>query len=127
MTDSSDWFTLRIDAVETKASGNQFSRIYHIDKATGAQVTLKDLFRPDADYVSVLSNEVRRQMEEQMAKGDSQAYFPEEFTAIAPNQNFYWNTDGALVLVFDEYTVGAGSVGMPEFVIPSAVCEGLEK
>lgn len=88
VTDSSDWFTLRIDAVETKASGYQFSRLYHIDKATGAQVTLKDLFRPDADYVSVLSDEVRRQMEEQMAKDDSQAYFPEEFTAIAPTRTF---------------------------------------
>lgn len=127
VTDSSDWFTLRIDAVETKASGYQFSRLYHIDKATGAQVTLKDLLRPDADYVSVLSDEVRRQMEEQMAKDDSQAYFPEEFTAIAPDQNFYWNADGDLVLVFDEYTVAAGSMGMPEFVIPSAVCGELER
>ena len=35
VTDTDSWFTLRIDAVKTQASGAQFSRFYHIDKATG--------------------------------------------------------------------------------------------
>ena len=127
VTDSDTWFTLRVDAVETQASGYQFSRFYHINKATDQVVTLKDLFREDADYVTVLSDEVRRQMEERMAEDREASYFPEEFTAIGPEQNFYFNTDGDLVLVFDEYTIAPGSMGMPEFTIPSDVYETLLK
>ena len=88
VTDSDTWFTLRVDAVETQASGYEFSRFYHINKATDQVVTLKDLFREDADYVTVLSDEVRRQMEERMAENAEASYFPEEFTAIGPEQLF---------------------------------------
>ena len=127
VTDTDEWFTLRVDAVEIQASGYEFSRFYHINKATDQVVTLKDLFREDADYVTVLSDEVRRQMEERMAENTEASCFPEEFTAIGPEQNFYFNTDGDLVLVFDEYTIAPGSMGMPEFTIPSDVYETLLK
>ena len=125
VTDTDEWFTLRVDAVETQASGYEFSRFYHINKATDQVVTLKDLFREDADYVTVLSDEVRRQMEERMAEDREASYFPEEFTAIDPEQNFYFNGSGELVLVFDEYTIAPGSMGMPEFPIPADVYETL--
>ena len=122
VTDSEDWFTLRIDAVETRASGYNFTKFYHIDKAADEAVTLSGLFRPDADYVSALSAEVRRQMETHLAEDpEKTGYFPELFTAIDPEQNFCWNEDGDLVLVFDEYTVAAGSLGMAEFPIPEEV------
>ena len=127
VTDSDTWFTLRVDAVETRASGYQFSRFYHIDKATDQVVTLKDLFREDADWSAVLTREVRRQMEERMAGDAGAAYFPEELTEIGPDQNFYFNESGELVLVFDEYTVAPGSMGMPEFTIPAEVYETLRK
>ena len=125
VTDTDEWFTLRVDAVEIQASGYEFSRFYHINKATDQVVTLKDLFREDADYVTVLSDEVRQQMEERMAEDREASYFPEEFTAIDPEQNFYFNGSGELVLVFDEYTIAPGSMGMPEFPIPADVYETL--
>lgn len=127
VTDSDSWFTLRVDATETRASGYQFSRFYHIDKITGQVVTLRDLFREDADYVTALSGEVLRQMEERMAADESIICFPEKFTAIDPEQNFYFNEDGELVLVFDEYTIAPGSMGRPEFTIPAEVYGGLLK
>ena len=127
VTDSDGWFTLRVDAVETQASGYQFSRFYHIDKAADRVVTLKDLFREDADWSAVLTREVRRQMEERMAGDSGASYFPEELTGIGPDQNFYFNESGELVLVFDEYTVAPGSMGMPEFTIPAEVYETLLK
>ena len=108
-------------------SGYNFTRFYHINKATGEAVTLSDLFRPDADYVSVLSAEVLRQMEEQMAADASLSYLTDEFTAIDPEQSFYWNADGDLVLVFDEYAVAAGYMGMVEFTIPQDVYSALLK
>ena len=106
VTDTDEWFTLRVDAVEIQASGYEFSRFYHINKA---------------------NDQVRRQMGERMAENTEASYFPEEFTAIGPEQNFYFNTDGDLVLVFDEYTIAPGSMGMPEFTIPSDVYETLLK
>ena len=127
VTDSDTWFTLRIDATKVKASGYDLTRFYHLDTAPGEIVTLSDLFRPGADYVSVLSAEVLRQMEEQMAADASLSYLTDEFTAIDPEQSFYWNADGDLVLVFDEYTVAAGYMGMVEFTIPRDVYSALLK
>ena len=125
VTDTDTWFTLRIDATRTMASGDEFSRFYHIDKTTGQVVTLSDLFPADSDYVDVLSEEVRSQMESRMAADDSQVFFLDEFTGIDPEQNFYWNDSGELVLVFDEYAVAPGSMGMVEFPIPAAVTDSL--
>ena len=125
VTDTEDWFTLRIDATETMASGYEFSRFYHIDKASDTVVTLADLFRPGVDYSAVLTAEVLRQMEEQMAQSEEAVYFPEELTAIGPDQNFYFDEEGNIVLVFDEYTVAPGSMGMPEFTIPASVVQDL--
>ena len=127
VTDSDTWFTLRVDAVETQASGYQFSRFYHIDKAADQVVKLKDLFREDAEYSDVLTQEVRRQMEARMAADSGASYFPEELTEIGPEQNFYFNESGELVLVLDEYTIAPGSMGMPEFTIPAEVYETLRK
>lgn len=127
LTNTDAWFTLRIDATQTEASSYTFSRFYHINKATGQVISLPDLFRDGADYVSVLSEEVRRQMESQMAADSTRAYFPEDFTGIDPEQNFYFNKEGALVLAFDEYTIAAGSMGMPEFTVGKNVYQDLLK
>lgn len=121
VTDSDDWFTLRIDAVETRASSYEYSRFYHIDKKTGEIVTLGDLFGADTDAGKALADEVRRQMEGQAEQG----YFPDSVVTIESDQNFYWDDQGALVLVFDEYEVAAGAAGMPEFTIPPEVWEPL--
>ncbi|MDE7061582.1 MAG: RsiV family protein, partial [Lachnospiraceae bacterium] len=39
------------------------------------------------------------------------------------DRNFYLNAENKLVIVFDEYEVAPGSMGMPEFVIPEEVLE----
>ena len=67
------------------------------------------------------------QMEEQMAADASLSYLTDEFTAIDPEQSFHWNADGDLVLVFDEYAVAAGYMGMVEFTIPQDVYSALLK
>ena len=79
------------------------------------------------EYSDVLTQEVRRQMEARMAADSGASYFPEELTEIGPEQNFYFNESGELVLVLDEYTIAPGSMGMPEFTIPAEVYETLRK
>lgn len=118
VTDSDEWFTLRIDATRTQASGYDFSRFYHIDKTSGRTVELGDLFRTDADYSAVLTGEVKAQMARRTAEDPDQIYFPDELTGIPAGQNFYFGGEGELVLVFDEYAVAPGSMGIQEFTIP---------
>lgn len=128
VTDTEDWFTLKVIALETQASGYQFYRFYHIDKKNDRIVQLKDLFTEDSDYIDKISNEIKKQMKEQMESGTGMYFLEEEgytdgFSAIDESQSFYWNTDGNLVIVFNEYEVGPGYIGSPEFVIPDEVIE----
>ena len=123
VTDTEDWFTLRVDAVETMASGYQFSRFYNIDKAADAVVPLEELFRPDSGWAEALTEEVLRQMTEQEDPENGVTYFPEEFTGIDTGRNYYFDGNGGLVLVFDEYEIAPGSMGMPEFTIGRSVYE----
>jgi len=128
VTDTDDWFTLKITALETKASGYEFYRYYHIDKKNDKAVQLKDLFAEDSDYVQKISAEIKKQMKEQMEAGTSMYFIEEEgdvdgFSVIDENQNFYRNAEGSLVIVFDEYEVGPGYIGCPEFVIPDGILQ----
>ena len=127
LTNTDTWFTLRIDATQTEASSYAFSRFYHIDKATGQVISLRDLFRDGTDYVSTLSNEVLRQVEAQMSANQALAYFPEDFAGIDAEQNFYLDANGNLVLVFDEFAIAAGSMGMPEFTIEKNIYQDFLK
>ncbi len=123
--DNAKWFTLRVDLVQTAASGAQRVQYYHINKNTGKVVTLSNLFPWKGDYIRILSEEVKRQMQQRNAADPNAAYFPETLEQIDPEQSFYWNEDGKLVLVFDEYTVAAGSMGISEFVIAPEILQSL--
>ena len=134
VTDTADWFTLRIDAEETAASGYAYARYYNIDKATGQVVTLADLFREDADYVTAISENIKAQMRARMAADPEADYFidseedPElDFRAIQPDQAFYRDADGALHIAFDEYEVAPGSMGRQEFAVDNAAIEDILK
>lgn len=128
INDTDNIFTLRIDTTVAMGGSNSFSKFYHINKKTGDVIELKDLFKENSDYVTLISNSIKEQMEEQMAKDESITYFYNledaeawNFEAIKPDQNFYFNTDGELVLVFDKYEVAPGYMGEVEFTIPKDV------
>lgn len=135
MTDTDKWFTLAIYAVETKASGYEFRKYYQIDKTTGQMANLEDLFKESTDYVTIISDEVKKQMKQQVDTGASMYWLEgtdgindtEAFRTIKDDQNFYLNKDGNIVIVFDEYEVGPGYIGCPEFVIPAEVVKDIRK
>mgnify|MGYP002740095048 FL=1 len=66
-------------------------------------------------------------MEAQMSANQALAYFPEDFAGIDAEQNFYLDANGNLVLVFDEFAIAAGSMGMPEFTIEKNIYQDLLK
>ncbi len=134
VTDTDTWFTLRLNILEIQASGYQYSKYYHIDKNTGRQMTLSDLFKEDADYITAISENIKTQMKEQMADDEGIVYFLDVedmpvagFDKIQPDQDFYFNQDGEIVIEFDEYEVAPGYMGIVSFTIPGNVTEVLLK
>lgn len=126
ITNTNRWFTLKISVLETAASSNTYYKFYHIDKKQGKIVELKDLFSGD-EYSKILVDEIKRQMKKQMENDESVRYWindnevGEDPITVSPDHNFYINSRGDLVIVFDKYEVGSGCMGTPEFIIEKEV------
>lgn len=106
----------------------EFSRCVTIDKKSGEAVELGDLFEEGRDYISEISAEIVKEMEFRNEYMGGSYFLPggiwgeeECFKEISEGQEFYINSYGLLVIVFDEYTVAAGSEGAPEFVMPEGI------
>ena len=96
-------------------------------------VALKDLFEEGTDYQTLISENIKQQMKEQMEQDDSKSYYLEtdteewNFQKIAQDVDFYVNDSGRLVIVFDEYEVAPGYMGVVSFEIPADVVEPVVK
>ena len=132
VTNTDSWFTLKLTVCQTAASSNTYFKFYHIDKNQGKIVELGDLFNTDKFSDSLVA-EIKKQMQEQMANDENISYWinnsgiGEEFATVSADHNFYWNENGDLVIIFDEYEVGPGSMGTPEFVIDRDVIKDILK
>lgn len=98
-----------------------------IDKKKQVLITLPSLFK-DKSYVDVISENIKDQMIEQHKSDENKIYWvtgieEEElvdlFEKISPEQSFYINPEDKLVILFDEYEVAPGYMGVVEFVIPT--------
>lgn len=98
------------------AHGMPFEVYAHIDLVKGKMYQLKDLFKPNSNYVKVLSDIVGN-----LIKNDPQySYvFLGSYTGIKPDQPFYVKED-ALYLYFAPYEIGPYAAGFPRFRIPFA-------
>ena len=132
VTNTDSWFTLKLTVCQTAASSNTYFKFYHIDKNQGKIVELGDLFNTDK-FSDILVAEIKMQMQEQMANDENISYWinnsgiGEEFATVSADHNFYWNENGDLVIIFDKYEVGPGSMGTPEFVIDKGVIRDILK
>jgi hypothetical protein len=117
------YLSIRINSTVVMASGSQFVKIYNVDKTTGNIITLSDIYGKDIDYIDTISEEIKQQMQDQMAADENKIYFiksdeePSGFDKITDDTNFYINDDGNVVIVFDEYEVAPGYMGVVEFTL----------
>ena len=131
-TDNDSYLALDVYILNVAGSSSTVHSFYTIDKKTHTLLTLKGLFKDGADYVSVLNEYLLKQMKYEnehnggMYQTEDNEFF-EGFKSIKPNQNFYINSDGKLVICFDKYEVAAGAQGSPEFVIPDEVIKDIRK
>lgn len=131
---SQDYFTLKLFCYQGAGSGYQWNYFYTVDWNTGEKLALKDLFLEGADYITPVSEDIKRQMREQMAQDQMKKYWlddPEtsfwEFTGITDETNFYVNADGALVICFNEGDVAPMYMGSVEFVISEEVLKDIRR
>ncbi len=122
------WFTLQLMVYVDSGSGSVVYKYYHIDKETGESPTLSKLFKSDFNYISAISENVAQQMKNQNAELEEPVYWINDpnmpgsnFSQIEPEQNFYFNDQGELVIVFNKYQVAPGYMGCPEFAIPADI------
>ena len=126
VTNTDNWFTLKLLVCEAYGSGNTYYRYYHIDKIKGCIVELSDLAVDDSFY-SKLKAEVERQMKVEMDADKEIKYWLEDdpfgvyYLEPGENGNFYWNDDGDLVIVFNKYDAAPGFMGTPEFTVKKSV------
>ncbi len=132
VTNTDNWFTLKIRVHEAAGSSNTYYKFYHIYKKTNKIVKLGDLAK-DNSFYDVLVGEIKRQMKVQMENDSNIIYWLDDsiigkdYVSLTENHNFYWNDNGDLVIIFDKYEVAPGSMGTPEFVIDKGVIKDILK
>nr|WP_217365017.1 MULTISPECIES: DUF3298 and DUF4163 domain-containing protein [Brevibacillus] len=92
------------------AHGMTFLGSVTANTQTGKLYTLRDLFKPGSDYVTVLSENIKRQIKERDIPTLG------NFTTIKPDQDFYL-ADKSLVIYFQLYEITPYYVGFPMFPI----------
>ena len=124
LRDDDEMLSLCFYTTINAGGSGEYSRCFTLDKRTGQVLKLSDLFTEGSDYVGVISADILRQMTEQVHAGEGDYFIPggiwseeECFQSIDADQNFYLDEDNQLVILFDEYEVAPGSMGMPRFVI----------
>lgn len=82
-----------------------------IDVETGRVYELKDLFKPDSNYLEVLSEMINEQIQER------EIPLLGEFKGVRAD-NDYYIADKGLVVYFQQYEIAPYYVGLPYFLIP---------
>ena len=132
VTDTPNYLCLRIDTTLVMASGTEYTKVFTIDKRTGKMISLSDLFRNKPEMLTAISDNIKEQMQAQMAADSSVTYFynsdmPEwDFKELRGDESFYFNEKGELVITFDETDVAPAYMGAVEFAIPQSVTGTLE-
>ena len=134
ITDNEQYFTLKLSIYQGAGSGSESYKFYTIDKKSGKQIQIVDLFQKNSGYADVISEDIRNQMRAAMAADEMNMYWVDNtdmpdinWEGIKEDQNFYFDGNGNIVFVFDEYEVAPGYMGAQEFMVERSVFENLLK
>lgn len=128
-----DYFTLKLICYQGAGSGYQWNYYYTIDLNTGERLQLKNIFYEGADYITLISENIKEQMQEQMDADEKVYYWLNDeieewnFKEITEETAFYLNEKGNVVIGFDEGEVAPMYMGTVEFEIPADVLQKIRK
>jgi hypothetical protein len=96
------------------AHGNTLQRTYNFNLLNGEEILLSDILKEKKDYVDIINQEIKRQIEL-----NPQKYFSEwsVFQSISEEQPFYLIEDG-IVVYFGLYEIAPYASGIRYFKIP---------
>lgn len=121
---------LSLELVTAKGwvAASQERHYYNLDLDREQALTLEDIL--GEDYVRICNESIDAQIREQVRTDEMKSYFGygpdgekddemgiEGFTTVSKDTKFYLNEEGNPVIVFDEYEIAPGYMGMPEFKI----------
>lgn len=133
LAETPEYFTLKLSCYQNAASGYEENYFYTIDLTTGERLQLKKLFKEGADYLALISENIKQQMQEQMRADDQIRYWLEDemeelnFSSITDETQFYINEKQQVVISFGEGEVAPMYMGIVEFEIPEEVLEDILK
>ena len=129
-TETEDIFVVESVKTEIAASGAESVHYDNIDLKNQIIISLPSLFTDD-NYIDVISNYLNSYMQEHIKIEEGIMYFLEingdvgGFDKIGAEQSFYITAESKLVIVFNEYEVAPGSMGIVEFTIPTDVLKDI--
>ena len=127
VADNEKYFTLKLLCYQGAGSGYEWNYYYTIDMMNGECLQLKDLFKEGTDYITIISEEIKKQMRAQMEADENVYYWLEDeieewnFESITEDTLFYLNKEEQLVISFNEGDVAPMYMGVVEFVVPDEV------
>lgn len=128
------YFTLKLICYQGAGSGSEWDYYYTIDLSTGERLQLADLFRDGSDYLTVISENIKQQMRDQMEADEMVFYWVDydevpawNFTSITDDTSFYLNENDEVVICFNEGDVAPMYMGCVQFVIPADVLADIRK
>ncbi|MBM6869723.1 DUF3298 and DUF4163 domain-containing protein [Pseudoflavonifractor phocaeensis] len=120
------YLSFLLSVCEVRANAYTQLYAYNIDLTTGRQLSLPDLLGPD--YRKTIRDAVLAEIDRRTQSDPDQMYFvgsaAEENDTdwaddpFSADPQFYLNSDGQLVVVYEKYAIAPGYMGQPEFVIP---------
>ncbi len=133
ITSTKDYFTLKLICYQGAGSGYQWNYYYTIDLNTGERLQLIDIFKEGADFITPISDNIKKQMEEQMAADENVYYWLNDemeefnFKSITNETSFYLDKNNDVIISFDEGDVAPMYMGPVEFKIPADILKDIRK
>ncbi|WP_069997703.1 DUF3298 and DUF4163 domain-containing protein [Cellulosilyticum sp. I15G10I2] len=101
------------------AHGISYQKYLNIRTTDNKVLALKDLFKENVDYKELINTEIKNQIQARSIKGEY--FFPgaQGFTTIKDDQEYYINSSGDIVIIFNIYEIAPYAAGLVEFSIPA--------
>ena len=122
VTNNSDIISFYIDYYQFSGGAHGITNriAYNIEKSSGNEMQLKDIFKDNYNYKDIINKEISRQISK-----DPDRYFTgkDGFNGIGDNQNFYIKNN-KVVIYFGLYEIAPYAAGISEFIISNNLFEG---
>lgn len=133
---SPEYFTLKLMTYQGSGSGFQQDHYYTIRISDEKEMALSDLFPEGADYITPISENIKQQMRQQIKNDPDKMYWVDigdddpakgfEFVEIEKDQQFYIDSEGRIVIAFNEGDVAPMYMGCLQFTIPGQVTDKIK-